>query len=171
MGLIADGFIVLASFLFGKVSSANEALIRIGIFAILFIMFARGAKKAIPENASAANIVSFIIAAIAVRLMPLVWLNPLGKFLWAFLLIAVPFMVVDAFFKEWTFTKLGFLIGSYLLVFVLVKSTGYWGFGSTINVFNTLRDYWHYYRWQMIVAFSLLIAYVSMGFARRMKQK
>ncbi|MBU4241893.1 MAG: hypothetical protein KKF52_01540, partial [Nanoarchaeota archaeon] len=67
MTLLSNTLISLVSLILGRVNDMNSAIIKLGLFALLLVVFSKGAKKAFPEDAKIANVISVIVALMAVR--------------------------------------------------------------------------------------------------------
>ncbi len=130
---IADGFFDATDAIFDADGDNDIALIKFGLWLILFFIVFRGAEKISQERPGVAALISFIISLLAVRYLPS---DTVGSFKEGFGLIGIvggfvlffflPYFLTKLIFKE---TKWSVLIVFYLaLLAVLLYTSSYWGY-------------------------------------------
>lgn len=169
MAVVADTLVSLMSFIFGTVNDTASALTKLAIFTLLLLVFLKGATRAFPDDPRIAKVVSVIVALLAVRLMPPLWLPAIGSFIWVMLAILLPYLVVDKMIKKWSIVKGVFLAAIYLGVYLLVSGNAEWGFGVFGSFARNFRDYWYYYNWQILFALAGLVVFIIFRHAKKEK--
>jgi len=156
--MAASNILPIISLFLGEARDTNEAIIRIGFFALFFVIFSRGTKRVFPENPPSI-VIAAILSLISVRLIPLLWLLLLGKFLLVFAVVLLPYIFVDKIVHRWSATKFLLLFAIYFGVYLLLS-----GFEFSFFINRYLS-----YRWQSVIAISLLVLYIVWQFASRSK--
>lgn len=162
-----SAFIWLISQIFGNVANENEAVVKLCLFVLLFALLSKGSARIFTESRFATSLFSFVIALIAVRLMPLVWIMPLGKVLWVLAVIVLPYLIVDALVHEWGLMKILLLVAAYFGIYLLIATLGFWGFGLVFEAMADTKRLMFLYQWQSIVVGCLLVLYVLAQLIRR----
>lgn len=166
---ISSGFQTFVSAVFGPVVDMNEAMIKLGLFAVLLVALLKGARRAMPENNKVPAVVSVVLALLAVRLMPKEWLLPLGNLLWIAAIVLVPYIIIDMAVKKWGALKAVLLIAMYIGIYLLAG--GYTGFGMSFRLAHDLRLYWYYYQSEIIVLGAVIAIYIAYKITKRKLRK
>lgn len=153
-------FTLLISSAFGNVADENEAVVKLCLFVLLFALFSKSASRIFPESKFVTAVFSFVVSLIAVRMMPIVWLMPLGKVLWVLAVIVLPYLIVDAIAHEWNLLKIILLVAAYFGIYLLIATLGFWGFGLVFEAVADTKRLMFLYQWQSIVVGGLLVIYV-----------
>lgn len=165
-------FTWLTSAMLGPVADENEAIVRLSLFILIFALFGKSLSRLFPENKFVANVLALVIGLISVRLMPLVWLMPLGKFIWVLALLVVPYLLVDALVHEWALLKIVFLVAAYFFVYLLVVTLNFWGFGLVMESVAWAKEMFYYNRWQSVFAVLIIVLIVIMqSVSKKNKEK
>ncbi|MFH1065521.1 MAG: hypothetical protein V1734_03385 [Nanoarchaeota archaeon] len=153
-------FTLLISSMFGTVANENEAIVKLSLFVLLFALFSKGSARIFTESRFVTSVFSFVVSLIAVRMMPLVWIMPLGKVIWVLAVMVLPYLIVDAIVHEWNLLKVLLLVFAYFGIYLILVSIGFWGFGLIFEAVQDTKRLMFLYRWQSIVAGALLVIYV-----------
>ncbi|HII15042.1 MAG TPA: hypothetical protein HA362_01905 [Nanoarchaeota archaeon] len=153
----------------GSVANENEAIVKLSLFILLFALFSKSSMRLFPDNKFVVNVFSLVISLLAVRLMPLLWIMPLGKFLWVLAMAALPYLLVDAIFHNWGPLKIGLLVAAYFGAYLVLLSLDYWGFGLVFEAVKELKRYTFMYQWQSVVIGAALALLVIAQFAGKKK--
>ncbi|MDD4877697.1 MAG: hypothetical protein PHO02_01520 [Candidatus Nanoarchaeia archaeon] len=153
-------FIGLISSVFGAVADENEAVVKLCLFVLLFALFSKGSARIFTESRFATSLLSFVIALISVRMMPILWIMPLGKVLWVLAVIVLPYLIVDAIMHEWNLLKVLMLVLAYFGIYLLIATLGFWGFGLVFEAMADTKRLMFLYQWQSVVVGALLVLYV-----------
>lgn len=162
-------FILLISSVFGTVADENEAVVKLCLFVLLFALFSKGSARIFTESKFATSLFSFVVSLLAVRMMPLVWLMPLGKVLWVLAVLVLPYLIVDAIMHEWNLLKVLMLVLAYFGIYLLIATLGFWGFGLVAEAVTDTKRLMFLYQWQSVVVGGLLVLYVILHLVRKKK--
>lgn len=160
-------FTLLISAALGAVADENEAVVKLCLFVLLFALLSKGSARIFTESRFATSLFSFVVALIAVRLTPLVWLMPLGKVLWVLAVIVLPYLIVDAIMHEWNLLKVLMLVLAYFGIYLLIATLGFWGFGLVFEAVQDTKRMMFLYQWQSVVVGGLLVIYVIAQLVRK----
>ena len=166
-----SAFIWLISAALGSVADENEAIVKLSLFVLLFALFSKGSARIFTESKFVTSVFSLVVSLIAVRLMPLVWLMPLGKVLWVLAVVVLPYLIVDAIVHEWGILKILLLVLSYFGIYLLLVSIGFWGFGLIFEAVQDTKRLMFLYQWQSVVAGALLVIYVVAHLVKTKKKE
>lgn len=160
-------FIELISSVFGTVADENGAVVKLCLFVLLFALFSKGSARIFTESRFATAVFSFVVSLIAVRMMPLVWLMPLGKVLWVLAVLVLPYLIVDSIVHEWGLMKILLLAAAYFGIYLVIATLGFWGFGLVFEAVADTKRLMFLYQWQSVVVGGLLVIYVISLLARK----
>lgn len=166
-----SALIWLISSLFGAVADENEAIVKLSLFILLFAVFSKSSARIFTESKFVTVVFSLVVSFISVRLMPLVWIMPMGKILWVLAVIALPYLIVDAIVHEWCLLKVLLLVLSYVGIYLLLVSTGFWGFGLIFEAVQDAKRLMFLYTWQSVVVGALVVLFVISQLVRTKKKE
>ena len=164
-----SAFIWIVSALLGTAADENEAIVKLSLFILLFALFSKSSMRIFPDNKFVVNVFSLVVALMAVRLMPIIWITPLGKFLWVLAMAVLPYLIVDAIVHRWGLLKIGLLAAAYFGTYLVLISLDFWGFGLVFEAFRELKRYTFMYQWQSVVVGAALVFFVISQFALKSK--
>ena len=164
-------FIWLISAALGSVADENEAIVKLSLFILLFALFSKGSARIFTESKFVTAVFSLVVSFIAVRLMPLVWIMPVGKIIWVLAVVVLPYLIVDAIVHEWGLLKILLLVLSYFGIYLLLVSIGFWGFGLIFEAVQDAKRLMFLYTWQSVVVGALLVIFVISQLVRTKKKE
>ncbi len=164
-----SAFTWLISAALGSVADENEAIVRLSLFVLLFALFSKGSARIFTESKFVTSVFSLVVSLIAVRLMPLVWIMPVGKIIWVLAVVVLPYLIVDALVHEWNLLKVLLLVLSYFGIYLLLVSIGFWGFGLIFEAVQDTKRLMFLYQWQSIIVGALVVIFVITNLVKTKK--
>lgn len=139
MSLVALGLESVLDIVFG--SSASDVLfLRIGLLLVVFAVMFKGMETALKFTRGQAAVVAFIVGALSMRLMPAVWLQDFGAWVWVLVLFIVPYFLIGAVFER-GLVKWFAIAAAYIALFYgLVSYSSYSGDSGVSKVVGPVYD-------------------------------